>query len=274
MKVNSYLTQLAKVAIIRDLEKLNINRSIAAIQKKLNAHFGTQLDRHFVFGSYARGTILPRSMDTNSDIDYMIVFNDSDLRPQSYLDRLRKFVEINYKKSDIGQSNPTIVLSLNHIKFELVPAVESWFSGLQIPAKSSDYADWVSTDPTDFNDSLINANKQNKNLTKPLIRLLKYWNASNGYVYESYELEKYVVDEGFYMLKLYGDLTLENMLYSFIEAMSWEWGTAKWRIERIQRAQFIVSELQDLQNSNNELIAANRIRKLLPPIAQFSELTV
>ena len=274
MKVNSYLTHLAKAGILRDLEKININRSIAAIQKKLNAHFGFQLDRHFIFGSYARGTILPRNMDTNSDIDYMVVFNDSDLRPQSYLDRLRRFVEINYRKSDIGQSNPTIVLSLNHIKIELVPAVESWFSGLQIPAKSSDYVDWVSTDPTDFNDSLINANKQNKNLTKPLIRLLKYWNASNGYVYESYELEKYVVDEGFYMLKLYGDLTLENMLYSFIETMDWEWGTAKWRIERIQRAQSLVSELRSLQNINNEMNAANRIRKLLPPVTQFSGLTV
>lgn len=273
MKVNSYLIQLATAAIIRDIEKININRSIAAIQNKLNTHFSGQLDKHFIFGSFARGTILPRSMDNRSDVDYMVVFNDNDLQPQSYLNRLKRFVEINYTKSDISQSNPTIVLSLNHIKFELVPAVDTWFSGLQIPAKSSDYEDWISTDPTDFNDLLIGSNKQNNSLTKPLVRVLKYWNAVNGYVYESYELEKYVVDESFFMLRLTGDLTLENMLFSFIDNMGWEWDAAKWKIERIQRAQTLVSEIRDLQYNNNEMVAANRIRKLLPPVSQARGLT-
>lgn len=160
------------------------------------------------------------------------------------------------------------MLSLNHIKFELVPAIDTWFSGLQIPAKTSDYENWISTDPTDFNDLLVDANKENNNLTKPLVRILKYWNALNGYVYESYELEKYVVEESFFMLKLSSNLTLENMLYDFIDAMGWEWNTAKWKVERIQRAQSLVSELRDFQDNNNELIAANRIRKLLPPVTQ------
>jgi len=273
VKVNSYLTQLATAAIIRDIEKININRSITAIQNKLNTHFSGQLDKHFIFGSFARGTILPRSMDNRSDVDYMVVFNDNDLQPQSYLNRLKRFVEINYTRSDISQSNPTIVLSLNHIKFELVPAVDTWFSGLKIPAKSSDYEDWISTDPTDFNDLLIGSNKQNNHLTKPLVRVLKYWNAVNGYVYESYDLEKYVVDESFFMLRLTGDLTLENMLFSFIDNMGWERNTAKWKVERIQRAQNLVSEIRDLQYNNNEMVAVNRVRKLLPPVSQARGLT-
>jgi len=55
----------------------------------------------------------------------MVIFNiyDGQGKPQTYLDRLRELAEVKYSTSEISQSNPTIVLALNHIKFELVPAV-------------------------------------------------------------------------------------------------------------------------------------------------------
>jgi hypothetical protein len=65
-------------------------------------------------------------MDEKSDIDYMVVFSDRDYQPQTYLDRLRRFTEYYYQKSEIKQSHPTIQLELNHIRFELVPAVKDW----------------------------------------------------------------------------------------------------------------------------------------------------
>lgn len=57
-----------------------------------------------------RNTILPRYMDSHSDVDYMVVFKDSGFRPQTYLERLRRFVERNYTRSQIKQSHPTIQL--------------------------------------------------------------------------------------------------------------------------------------------------------------------
>src|SRR5690606_40140815 len=58
----------------------------------------------------SRGTILPRSMDEQSDIDYMVVFSDGSATPQTYLNRLKTFVEKRYGSSEIYQSSPTIVL--------------------------------------------------------------------------------------------------------------------------------------------------------------------
>lgn len=130
MSANGYLTKLAESAFLRQLERENVERSLEVLRTRLDAHFvrthltGKPIKRHFSFGSYTRGTILPRSMDSQSDIDYMIVFNDSDAKPQAYLDRLRRFAETKYARSEIYQSNPTIVLELNHINFELVPAIE------------------------------------------------------------------------------------------------------------------------------------------------------
>jgi len=164
MTVNSYLTHLTNQAIVRDQEKLSIQRSIATLETHLKAHFGTQLKSSFIFGSCSRGTILPRTMDAQSDVDYMVIFADSDLQPQTYLDRLRRFAERYYGRSEIAQSHPTVALELNHIRFELVPAIQNWWGSIQIPAKTSGYQSWQDTDPKGFNDQLTTANQANGNL--------------------------------------------------------------------------------------------------------------
>jgi len=71
-------------------------------------HFDTGvIKQHFRFGSSTRGTILPRSMDEHSDIDYMIVFSDNTATPQTYLNRLKAFVEKRYGSSEIYPARPS-----------------------------------------------------------------------------------------------------------------------------------------------------------------------
>jgi hypothetical protein len=76
----------------------------------------------------------------------MIVFDTSEgqKKPQTYLNRLRRFAELKYSTSEVFQSSPTIVLSLNHISFELVPAIYNY--GYQIPSPASSWEEWMSTD--------------------------------------------------------------------------------------------------------------------------------
>src|SRR5690606_4429952 len=100
---------------------------------------------------------------------------------QSYLDRLRRFAEAQYSRSEVAQSHPTVVLNLNHIRFELVPAIKDWFGGLQIPRRSSGFQTWQDTDPHGFSQALTNTNKSHANLIKPLIRALKVWNVKANY---------------------------------------------------------------------------------------------
>ena len=190
MSVNSYLTEIANSAVIRDTEKASIKTSIDNLKIRLAASLSGYIIEHFIFGSFSRQTILPRSMDSKSDIDYMIVFYDNTYKPQRYLNVLKEFVEATYPRSSIYQSNPTIVLELNHIKFELVPAIETYYSGhYNIPAKASDYQDWIMTSPNDINSNLTKINQSNSSLIKPTIRILKYWNAKAGYPFDSFDLE-------------------------------------------------------------------------------------
>lgn len=267
MTVNSYLTNLAGNAIIRDKEKESIQRSINALKTKLNLYMGAEISEQFIFGSYSRGTILPRNMDARSDIDYMIEFSDTSFRPQTYLDKLRRFVQANYPSSDIKQSHPTIVLSLNHINFELVPAIKYWLYGLQIPASASDYQDWQDTDPHGFNSKLTDANKTYGNQIKPLVRIMKYWNAKNRYPFESYELEQDVVNTGYGFYGLFGPQQLKDLFFDYVDGMSVSIFAPQWKKDAISRAKDLASTAKALDSRGAIIEAENTIRRLIPPVA-------
>ncbi len=265
MSVNSYLSTLAHTAVIRDTEKESIQRSIVALEGKLSSYFSGEIKYKLVFGSYTRGTILPRAMDEHSDIDYMVVFNDSSYRPQTYLDKLRRFVSIYYSKSEISQSNPTIVLSLNHIKFELVPAIEGWFSGLQIPAKRSDLDDWISTNPNDFNQTLIAVNQSNQNLIKPMLRLVKYWNAKNNYPFPSFELEKRLAERSYFLVGgLLGQASIKSYFFEAMKSLELSWDAPQYKKDALYRAHQLINSAQHYLNQGLDSVAEGEIKKLLP----------
>lgn len=126
MSVNSYLNDLAQRAIVRDNEKNKINISIENIKSKLKSD--NEVKDIKIFGSYKRGTIISRKFDENSDIDIMVIFKDDRNKPQTYLNYLKGLIGQKYTRSEIHQDNPTIVLELNHIRFELVPALDYFIS--------------------------------------------------------------------------------------------------------------------------------------------------
>lgn len=265
MTANSYMQALSSSAVIRNREKESIQRSIATLQQRLDQHFGNDISDHFIFGSYTRGTILPRSMDDHSDIDYMVVFSEASSRPQTYLDRLRRFVNVYYSRSQISQSTPTIVLSLNHIKFELVPAIDSWWSGLRIPAKRSGLDDWIQTNPNDFNETLTSSNKSNNNLIKPMIRLVKYWNARNGYPFESFTLERYLAERSYFWVGGIWELgQLKDYFFDAIGSLNYGDRDPKYKIDAIKRAHELSEQAKRLISRGQDEQAVSVIKRLLP----------
>jgi hypothetical protein len=254
MTVNSYLTSRASNAVLSATEQTSINTSIATLQTRLNSYFGANLSTHFRFGSSTRGTILPRRMDADSDIDYMIVSKEGGYTPQTYLNRLRKFVDTYYASSDVKQSSPTIVLELNHIKFDLVPALSSTWGGYQIPDGPNA---WQATNPNDFNASLTAKNTSSQSLIKPTIRLMKYWNAVNGYVFDSFSLEKWIVGQSYWLAS-----TQRDYLFATIDKLSTPTDT-QWRKDRVERAKKIVSDTRAYDSGGYPVTAEAEIKKLI-----------
>lgn len=255
MSVLSYLTQRASDAVLSGNELTSINTSISTLQTRIGWHFNNV--SHFKFGSSTRGTILPRSMDENSDIDYMLVFNDSGYKPSTYLTRLETFVKKYYRASEIYRSSPTIVLELNHIKFELVPSTLNWMGQYQIPDGNGG---WMVTTPNDFNSTLTEKNKSHSNLIKPTIRLAKYWNAKNGYVYSSFLFEKRIIGYDF----SWTNQNQRDFLFNVVDNISEYDVTAQYKKDKINRAKEIVKNVRKYESDSMPVSAELEVKKLIP----------
>ena len=261
MSVNNHLVSLASGLVLSENEKNSISSSISTLSSRLAFYFGSDVTSKFQFGSSTRGTILPRKKDKKSDIDYMIVFDTSDghKKPQTYLNRLKRFAEKKYSTSEISQSNPTIVLSLNHIRFELVPAIYDY--GYEIPSQASSWSEWTSTDPTSTNDALQNKNKAENYQIKPLVRLFKYWNARKGHPFRSFELEQYVVEQSFWSCS-----ALKDYFYDLWSGFSCTYDTPQYIKDMVESAKAHARRAKEYENNHMPASAESEIKKIVPAI--------
>lgn len=259
MSVNTHLADLASNLVLSDSEKSSISASITTLESRLDAYFGSNITERFQFGSNTRGTILPRKADSNSDIDYMVVFDTSDgqKKPQAYLDRLKKFSETKYSTSEISQSNPTIVLSLNHTKFELVPALNNY--GYQIPSPASSQTEWIFTDPKAANQAIQDKNKAESYQIKPLVRLIKYWNATQGHPFTSFSIEQYIVGKYFWSCTV-----LKDYFYNFWSDFSCSYDTAQYIKDKVERAKRYAAQAKQYEDNNMPFSAEDEIKKIVP----------
>lgn len=210
MTVLSYLESVASALVLTGDERRSIAASISTLESRLeNYDTNNDIKSKYKFGSYDRGTILPRCYDSLSDVDYMVVFNDPfKVQAQSRLNWLKQFAQEKYSRSEIHQDYPTIALELNHIRFELVPAVEMGGSyNLQIPAPKSSILQWINTNPSELSKQSNDANLRLNFKFKPLVRILKLWNVNSGRVYSSCKLEQHLAQQ-----VIFGN-NLEEYLY-------------------------------------------------------------
>lgn len=254
--VNVYLNYLAVKSIIKDEEKKDIQKSVNTLFQRLKSYDRdkNQIDKYLIFGSYKRGTIISRDFDDNSDIDIMVVFGkkfegfsnfgfaNEIKKPQTYLNYLKEFAESSYSRSEIYQSHPTIVLELNHIKFELIPAISDDFKNFQIPNKQDWYhtQDWITTNPNDLDGALENNQKLRR-----LVRVAKIWNAKQGHIYPSYELEKWIIKHSF---RFNGDLA--QYFYTFCELLPISCDLSQNKKNKIEKLKEKIKKAQLYNNSS------------------------
>lgn len=257
MSVNSYLSDLASDLVLSSTEKDHISTSVDTIKTRLSLYFSTDVEEKKVFGSYIRGTILPRKADEKSDVDIMLVFkNPNGYKPQTFLNKLKGFAEKYYRSSEIYQSSPTIVLELNHIKFELTPAYVQ-YGKYYIP---NGQRDWMCTDPDGFYSTLTQCNANNSYKIKTVVRLLKHWNiAKNNRNMASFSLEKKIAEE---------------MTYAYISCTSYTDYLKKalnvikynTNIDRVNIAIGHIDSALDYEGENMPCSALAEIKKAFPEV--------
>jgi predicted nucleotidyltransferase len=191
-------------------KKKKIDISIEYFKEKIWGHFQDRLLEVVVFGSYSRDTIIPIE---DADVDIVAIYRTKEFQPETYLKQIKTFCEEIYPRSEIYQDHPTIVIDMEHIKFEVVPSYYISTGVVKIPAPHSKELKWVNTNPKDLITKVANKDKNNKNLILPIIRILKYWNILNQRPFSSFQIERAIVD------KLFNCTTLKDYFVSAISAI-------------------------------------------------------
>ena len=91
-----------------------------------------------------------------------------------------------------------------------------------------------------------------------MIRLVKYWNAQNGYVYDSFELEKDLVGNTYWYCS-----NLKDYFYSAVEKLP-TWDLPQYKKDKVQRAKDIVTKTKEYEADELPVSAENEIKKIIP----------
>lgn len=264
VSINTYLKDLSYEYYLKkdSSEILRINSSLEGLLKNLDKELGVLIKRRFVFGSYDRDTILPRSYDANSDIDLMVIFNTTDYErtPETYRTWLNNFATKYYKDrygSEVIRSFPTVTLKLGHIMYDLVPAKEETFiwTNLYIPSKGGS---WQQTDPNDVKTKLTEANTRYNSIVKPIIRLMKGWNAFKGYPYDSYELELFITN-----LNFYGDNVQTGFFYA-VGQLSINWNDSQSKKDKVASLKYNINQVKSCLENYDQTKAKQWLHRVLP----------
>lgn len=258
MSVLLYLTNLSSQLVLSTEERISIGVSLGFLKTKLsNWSHSSDIQEQAVFGSYDRDTILPRKYDEGSDVDYMIVFkNPNQLQPETFRTWLKKFAEDKYSRSEIYLDYPTTVLKLSHIKFELVPAIKPIWGTYMIPDNTTIFSKWQSTNPFTLKNTITEANKINHNI-RPLIRVMKYWNALNRKPYASYELEEKIANMPFWYSK-----NLEECFYFFVEALMADYSMSQANKNAVNKLKNHARQAQYYKHMGLDGLAENEIKTI------------
>ena len=258
-KINRRILELNKES------KKSVETSISTLERHLENwdKFDTVVE-HKAFGSFVRETNLPKCIASTADVDYMIVFNTTDKKPQTYLNYVKEFVDLKYPNSKRYQDHPTIALDLNNIKFEIMPAIQLWgkaFPGYNIPAPASVVLEWINTYPQKLQEDLDEADKRNGGMLRPVIRLIKYWNVLNGKILTSFRIEEYVISHIFFNCS-----DLSDYFYDAVRYLAQAEALDDNRRQKLYSFTSSIEMAISHRYLRNDLSAEVILRKLLPEL--------
>lgn len=198
--LNTYLLGLASSFFIShgSTERNQIINSIVTLQSRLNSFFGTDVKAIKIFGSWDRDTTLPRKYDFYSDVDIMIIFDHENLNKtaETYRTWLKTFAEQKYSSSIVQKDFPTVRLDMNHITFDLIPTrVTNILNIIEIHYIPDSGNNWMTTEPFKFTQKVKDKHSEKNYIVKPVLRLIKAWNIQAGYPFDSYLLEKEILEK-------------------------------------------------------------------------------
>lgn len=144
---------------------------------------GKRVVDHYLTGSYVRDTAI-HPLD---DVDIIFVIKPSywdksflakHPAPADVLETFERAVRYRYPESSLRTQDRSIRLSLFHLDIDVVPAIADQRDPELIWVPDTGAGKWIPSAPKKHMHLATAVNHRRKNLFKPLVKLLKGWNAN------------------------------------------------------------------------------------------------
>ncbi len=136
----------------------------------------------YLSGSYSRKTAI-YPLD---DVDIIFLINPDKWKkgifekypdPEVLLKSFHRAIKRRYPDSGVRLQRRSVGLHLNHLDIDVVPAIELNGSDMIVIPDRHD-GTWIESAPKLHSDVASRINKEQKNLFKPIVKLLKFWNGN------------------------------------------------------------------------------------------------
>ncbi|MEY8689370.1 MAG: nucleotidyltransferase, partial [Leptothrix sp. (in: b-proteobacteria)] len=182
------------------------------------------------------------------------------------LEELKAFARLRLGIAEPSHDQATLRLETAQIRFELVPATVNLFGGLQIATPAGHHGSWLDTDPQAAHDKLTEANRRHHGLIRPLVRILKYWNATAGYPFEPFVLEQKVV--GFALGQSTPSTRISDYFIQFVEALHVSWEDSAPKRDAIERLKALTAQARQFQRTERDVQTKGVMLQLLPAVSK------
>jgi hypothetical protein len=186
-EIESNLWALAKEVEPTASQKAGAQRSHNYLRALLNTgQMAARIRNSYLSGSYARDTAI-RPLD---DVDIVFEIDPAAWQtgflnlgflppPARVLESFANAIRYRYPVSSVHGQRRSIRLELDHLDIDVVPAIPIGSDDstlVWIPDRDSD--EWIKSSPKRHSNLAADVNRNQQGRFKPLVKLLKYWNAN------------------------------------------------------------------------------------------------
>lgn len=257
--IHEYLKKIEPSAT----QKEGAKRSHAYLRDILcSGQFASRIKTSYLSGSYARDTAIA-PLD---DVDIIFIINPQAWQtgllslyrplPAAVLESFARAVRYRYCESSVRIQRRSICLQLYHLDIDVVPAIEADAAGKMILVPDSETGNWIKSSPKAHSDIATEINQKRGGNFKPLVKLLKRWNAN---LPSTANLKSFAIETMAARLFQTADIpTLQEGLLRFFDFVAHLDGKAQaysWRDKCGMSLNGWSAEVPDLAGTGSNLVA-------------------
>jgi len=163
--------------------------AVSVRQLEVESYLANYIDRFVTVtpGAYRETMIAPLQENI---INMLVLFRQEHslrYRPGELLDKLFVTLRHPYPHIEMSPDDKGIFLPFPECTFNVMPGFSIGESGYLVPVMHG--RDWAISDPGSYQQKLEQADRKNKGLLLPVVKMLKCWNRSIGNIFQGFYLE-------------------------------------------------------------------------------------